>query len=68
MMLVEGDEPVRGSWVRVKVGDLHALAEGWNGRRRDAVSVEADGRPDDLATVRTVDPDGNQIHWEEPVS
>ena len=68
LMLVEGDEPAGGSWISVKVEDLHALAEEWNGRRAGSVSVIERGQPFDIPTVRTVDPDGNEIHWEEPVS
>ena len=68
LMLVEGDEPFGGSWVNLKVDDLYALAEEWNGRRPGSAVVIADGEPYDIATVRTVDADGNEIHWEEPVS
>jgi len=68
LMLVEGDEPFGGSWVNLKVDDLYALAEEWNGRKPGSAAVIANGEPYDIATVRTVDPDGNEIHWEEPVS
>lgn len=68
MMLVERDEPIGGSWVNVYVEDVHALANEWNSRRPGSAVVIADGAPYDIATVRTVDPDGNELHWEEPVS
>jgi hypothetical protein len=68
VMLVEGDEPVGGSWVNFKVDDIYALAEQWNDRTPGSARVVANGEPYDIATVRTVDPDGNEIHWEEPVS
>lgn len=67
-MLVEGSQPVGGSWISVKVGDVHALAQEWNDRRPGSATVIANEAPYDIATVRTVDPDGNEIHWEEPVS
>lgn len=68
MMLVEGDEPVGGSWINAYVEDVHALADEWNGRRPGSAVVIANGAPYDIATLKTVDPDGNEIHWEEPVS
>jgi hypothetical protein len=68
LMVVEGDTPVGGSWVNLKVDDIYALAEEWNARRPGSAVVIANGEPYDIATVRTVDPDGNEIHWEEPVS
>jgi len=67
LMLNEGDELSVGSWLTLRVTDLHALADEWNSRRPNSVLVAVQP-PYDIPSIFLTDPFGNRMDFQQPVS
>lgn len=65
MMLNEA-VPARDAWLTLKVRDLRALAEEWNGRRPSSAEIIIEP-PYEIPTVMLTDPFGNRLHFAQPV-
>jgi hypothetical protein len=55
-----------GSWLNLFVTDVQALADEWNGRRPNSVTVVVEP-PYDIPTIQLTDPFGNRMHFQQPV-
>lgn len=64
LVLNEGDPSSRGSWLNLRVRDLHGLAAEWNERRPGGVAVTLQP-PYEIPTVFLQDPWGNRLNLQQ---
>jgi hypothetical protein len=64
ILLNEFSDARTGSWLTLKVADIQALADEWNGRRPGSVEVVS-GAPYDFPVIYLVDPFGNRLHIQQ---
>ncbi len=66
-MLNEYANAMPGSWVTLKVANLAGLVAEWEARRPGAASIVVEP-PYEFPSCRIVDPSGNVLHFQEPLS
>jgi hypothetical protein len=67
LMLNEHPSSSSASSLTLKVTDIDAFAEEWNGRRPNSVKVVV-GPPYDIPSIYVTDPFGNYMDFQQPVS
>jgi hypothetical protein len=67
LMLNEHPSSSSASSLTLKVTDIDAFAEEWNGRRPNSVKVVV-GPPYDIPSIYATDPFGNYMDFQQPVS
>jgi catechol 2,3-dioxygenase-like lactoylglutathione lyase family enzyme len=65
--LNEHEDAATGSWLSLAVADIQSLADEWNGRRPGSVEV-VNGMPYEFPVVYLVDPFGNKIDVQQPLT
>ena len=72
VMLNEADETAnigvaRGAWLTLSVTGIYALADEWNAKRPNSVTV-IDGPPYEFPEIHVIDPSGNRLVFGQQVS
>ncbi|MBV7331289.1 hypothetical protein KFU94_24240 [Chloroflexi bacterium TSY] len=67
LMLNEDDEGSVGSWLTLNVTHIHTLANEWNAKRPNSVTVVVEP-PYDIPSIMLTDPFGNRMDFQQPIS